>query len=366
MKIKPFQAAYPKVELITSPKSFFSSIKHQYNEYWNNGFYNLLDGEGYYVYQIKTEAKSYTGIITLSDVTELKKGRILKHEKTLAAKEQNMMHLLLQRKALVKPVLLGFKSNKAINQILQKTTTKKPLVKINFKMVDEQHTVWAVMDKKLVAEITEQFKKIKKSYIGDGHHRSTTVRLLSETRKLGAEARKYDDLLTAYFPFDQLKIWDYNRVMNITGIMSLPELVVELSRYFEIVKLEKAAKPKKKHQLTFYIDSKWYRMTWKEKYLATKKDELLLDSALLNNYIFGKILGVEDVRSDTRIQYYGGTQPLEKIEQSANKKEMGLGICIYPVSVKELTSIADKGQTLPPKSTWFLPRLRSGMITNNL
>lgn len=366
MKVKPFKAAYPKVELITSPKSFFSNIKHQYIEYRDNGFYEQLDKEGYYVYQVKLADSSHIGIITLSDVTGLKKKRILKHEKTLAAKEQNMMHLLLQRKALVKPVLLGFRSNKTINQILQKTVSKKPLVKIDFKEDSEQHLIWQVSDKKLVDQITEHFKKIKKSYIGDGHHRSTTVRLLSESKKLGEEARKYDNLLTAYFPFDQLKIWDYNRVMNITGIISIPELIVELSQYFEITKLEKATKPKKKHQLTFYIDGIWYKMNWKEKFLAKKKDGLLLDSALLNKYIFGKILGVEDVRTDTRIQYYGGTQPLTKIENSANKKDQGLGVCIYPVSVKELTTMADQGQTLPPKSTWFLPRLKSGIVTKNL
>lgn len=366
MKIKPFQAAYPKVELITSPKSFFGSIKHNYIEYRDNGFYEELKGEGYYVYQIKTLDKTHTGIITLSDVTEMKKGRILKHEKTLAAKEQNMMHLLLQRKALVKPVLLGFKSNKAINQIIEKTTKKKPLNKIHFKEDNEVHIVWTVFDKNMVEEITEHFKKIKKAYIGDGHHRCTTVKLLSESKKLGKDASKYNHLLTAYFPFEQLKIWDFNRVMNITGIISIPELIVELSKYFEISKLEKAVKPKKKHQLTFYIEGIWYRMVWREKYLSKKKDELLLDSALLNKYIFGKILGVEDVRTDTRIQYYGGTQPLTKIENSANKKEQGMGVCIYPVSVKELTTIADMGLTLPPKSTWFLPRLKSGMLTKNL
>jgi len=262
--------------------------------------------------------------------------------------------------------LLGFKSNKEINQILKKATKGKPLLSIPFKSDHELHTIWQLKKKVLVEALTDNFKKIKKAYIGDGHHRSSTVRLLNESKKLGKEAQKYDHLYTAYFPFDQLKICDFNRVVDITEIISIPEFIVDLSKYFEIEKLTKALKPQKKHNVTIYIDRKWYRLRWKAKYLRSSNKEVLLDAALINKYLFGRILGIEDVRVDTRIQYYGGNQPLDKIENSANRKERAVGICIYPISIKELTAISNLKHTLPPKSTWFLPRLKSGIIAKDL
>lgn len=366
MKIYPFKGSHPKVELVTSPKSFFGSIKAQYREYKENNIYKDLEKDCLFVLQIKTDDASHTGLLSLTDVKDMADYKILKHEQTLAAKEQQMMHLLLKRKALVKPVLLGFKSNKPIDDILQATTKKKPLIDITFENNGERHRVWKIADEEKIGEIKHLFSKIKKAYIGDGHHRSTTVKLLSESRQLGAEAKKYKSLYTAYFPFKQLKICDYNRMVDISQIMSLPEFIIGLSKYFEISKISGAAKPKKKHQMTIYLDRQWYKLKWRAKYISNKKNQVLLDSALINKYVFGDILGIADVRVDTRISYFGGTLPLTKIESSAHKCATGIGICIYPVSVKELTALADRKKTLPPKSTWFLPRLKSGLITSDL
>jgi len=366
MKIHPFKGSHPKVELVTSPKSFFGSIKAQYREYKENNIYTDLKKHCLFVIQIKTKDQSHLGLLSLTEVKEMADHNILKHEKTLAAKEQQMMHLLLQRKALVKPVLLGFKSNKSIDAILKTATKKKSLVDITFENSGERHRVWKIADENTIGELLRLFGKVKKAYIGDGHHRSTTVKLLSESKQLGAEAKKYKCLYTAYFPFSQLTICDYNRMVDISQIMSLPEFVVGLSKYFEISKMSGSAKPRKKHQITMYIDRQWYKLKWREKYLSKNKSAVVLDSELINNYVFGEILGIADVRIDTRISYFGGTLPLSKIESAAHKCSIGIGICIYPVAMKELTALADQKKTLPPKSTWFLPRLKSGLITSDL
>jgi len=366
MKIAPFKASYPKVELITSPKSFFGNIKMNYREYKDNNMYKDLEEKAYFVYKISTKYATHLGLLSMTDVKDMHTKNILKHEKTLAAKEQRMMYLLLQRKALVKPVLLGFKSNAQINKQLEKVTQVKPMLKVNFKGESEGHAIWHVSDKNTIENITALFSKVKRAYIGDGHHRSSTVKLLSETKELGEEAKKYKQLYTAYFPFKQLKICDYNRVVDICQIITIPEFIVELSKYFDISKMDSAGKPHKKHIITIYISGIWYKLKWKEKYTKNTKGNVLLDSALINKYIFENILGIKDVRVDNCINYIGGTQPLQKIESVANKLSAGIGICIYPVSVRELTSIADSGMTLPPKSTWFLPRLKSGLITNDL
>jgi len=366
MKILPFKASYPKGELITSPKSFFSSIKHQYREYKQNNFYKELQKESLFVYRIKVGDEAHLGILTLTDVKEMTKRNVLKHEKTLAAKEQQMMHLIIQRNALVKPVLLGYKSNTQIKKLVSGITKGKPLISIPFKGEEELHTVWQINDESIIKTLMKAFSKIKKAYIGDGHHRSTTLKLLSESKELGKEAGRFKYFYTAYFPFDELKICDYNRVVDIQNIISVPEFIVGLSKYFDISPISSAQKPKKKHHVTTYIDGKWYRLKWRELYLSAGKKKILLDSALINKHIFGTILGIKDVRVDTRISYFGGTQPMTKIENAAKKMDEGIGFCIYPVSVKELTGLADSGETLPPKSTWFLPRLRSGVITHDL
>ncbi len=366
MKIYPFKASYPKGELITSPKSFFSSIKHQYREYKQNNFYKELGKESLFVYRIKNGDRSHVGILTLTDVKEMSKRNVMKHEKTLAAKEQQMMHLIIQRNALVKPVLLGYKSNSQIKKIVHAVTKEKPLLNIPFKAEDEVHTVWQIKDENTVSGLVKAFSKIKKAYIGDGHHRSTTIKLLSQSKELGKDAQRFKLFYTAYFPFEELRICDYNRAVDINEIMSIPEFIVGLSKYFDITPIDGPQKPKKKHHVTTYIDGNWYRLKWRAAYLPGGKKKILLDSALLNKHIFGTILGIKDVRVDTRISYFGGTQPLGKIENAVRKMGKGIGFCIYPVSVKELTALADSGETLPPKSTWFLPRLRSGVIAHDL
>lgn len=368
MNISAFKAVFPKVDLITSPDSFFSNIKYQYNEYRNSGFYIPEKKEGIYIYKIDFPLKSYTGFLCCTDIDELRKQNIRKHEQTLAAKEQQMMHLLLQRKALVKPVLLGYKNFNGFDKITAPIIKKeKPVVTINFGSKQEKHHIWRITSKKTIKDIIDKFKKLEIAYIADGHHRSTTVLLLNSSKDLGKDAKKYNQLLTAYFPFDELDIYDYNRVVDISDIMPTSVLMAELSKYFDISSLKKPRKPKKKHEVGFFIDQRWYIMNWKDRYLKPEKgSDIILDSALINHYIFDKILGIEDVRTDTRVSYYAGTEGLSKIIKHSKKRELGIGICIYPVSEDELTSLAENKQTLPPKSTWFLPRLKSGIIAKDL
>jgi len=366
MKIYPFKGSYPKQDLIQSSGSFFSSIKLQYREYRENNIYDDLKEESFFIYQIERGGQVYTGFLTLTDTKALREGTIRRHEKTLAAKEQQMMHLLLQRKSLVKPVLLAYKPNTKIESLISKQLKEAPLVDFLIQADGEHHRVWQVSKPSVVAEFKKLFSKVSRAYIGGGHHRAATVNLLNKSKQLGKEAKKYAYMYTAYFPFNQLRIADYNRMVDISEIMPLSEFLLALSKYFDFKPLAIPAKPAKKHQLTMYIDGKWYLVNWRAKYIKSEKGKVVLDAALINRHIFKDILGIQDVRQDTRIKYFGGTQKLSKIESSANKSGEGIGICIYPVKMKELTAIADKGKTLPPKSTWFMPRLKSGLITKDL
>ena len=201
MNIFPFNAAFPKVDLITSPKSFFSNIKYQYREYRRSGFYEDAPKKGLYVYQVHGAHGKHTGLICSTNVSDLTDGIVLKHEKTLASKEQQMMHLLLKRKALVKPVLLAYHSVNKIDKILNDhIDNNEPIVDVTFKEKKERHFVWAITAKGMIAKLTKLFASVPKSYIGDGHHRTTTVALLNQSQDLGDDAKKYSRLLTAYFP----------------------------------------------------------------------------------------------------------------------------------------------------------------------
>ncbi|MBT8190104.1 MAG: DUF1015 domain-containing protein [Saprospiraceae bacterium] len=366
MKIKAFKAVFPKVDLITSPSSFFSNIKYTYSEYRKSGFYTPQEKEGIYVYQIKTRKRKHTGFICCTDVDDLRNKKIRPHESTLAAKEQAMMHLFMQRHALVKPVLLGYRPTNGIEKVLKTAIhDRKPIVKVVFS--SEEHMLWSITDNETISSIITQAQKIKRSYICDGHHRSSTVLLLNSSKDLGEDSKKYDELLTAYFPFNELEISDYNRIVNISSIMPASRFMAKLSKYFRIKRIKKGRKPEKKHEVSFYIEGYWYRMRWKKTYLEQNiKSPVLLDSALINHYIFEKILKIKNIRTNTRITYFSGEEPISKIERHADDRKCGIGICIYPVAVSELTTTADNGFTLPPKSTWFVPRLKSGIVAKDL
>ncbi len=366
MKIYPFEAVYPKVDLIASAKSFFSDIKQQYRQYRKSGIYESLSTPGIYIYQIKTETSSHIGLICCTDVNDITDLNIKKHEETLADKEQKMMGLILQRKALVKPVLLGYHSNDNIKGIITESMENEPLVSIPLEENKVWHTIWTIENKASETKLINEFAQLTTAYIGDGHHRTTTIQLLSRSKDLGEEARKYDQFLTAYFDFKELKISDFNRVVDIAEIIPLPEFIIKLSKYFDIKMIKKEAKPKKKHVIVSYIAGNWYKLKWKKRYLKQKDGLPLLDSALVNQFIFQKILGIIDVRLDKRIQYFGGTQTLNEIQKAADTCETGVALCIFPVTVEELTTISDRGLTLPPKSTYFLPRLLSGIIAKDL
>lgn len=368
MNTYPFKAVFPKVDLITSPESFFASIKYQYREYRSSGVYSKNPEDAYYVYQIQSEFGKHTGFICATSVEDLNKKKILPHEGTLAVKEQQMMHLLLKRKALVKPVLLGYYPiDNLMEEVLEKIEKVEPTIKIKFDIAKELHRLWMVQDRDLMKRIHDSFEKLEYAYIGDGHHRSTTVSLLNASKDLGSDAEKYKNLLTAYFPFNQLNIWDYNRVVDISDIMPSSRFMAELSGFLKIKPLKKSRKPGTKHEMTMLADGQWYSLMWKEKHTRKKQEgEVILDSALMDKHIFQNILRIKDVRNDTRIKYYGGTEPMDRLIKQTGKFKCGVGFCIYPVAIRELTTMADNHLTLPPKSTWFLPRLKSGIIAKDL
>lgn len=366
MNIYPFKADHPDFDLIASTDSFFSTSKINYSEFVDTGFFTSAPKSGLYVYQIKRNGSTHLGLLASSDIHDYDSGLILKHENTIAAKEQEMMQQVLKRQAMIKPVLLCHPTNKKLETILKKfIKTKKPIINTELKLSNQIHKVWCISNKELISEIQLIFKKIKKTYIADGHHRCSTSSFLAKNQDKNGSALKYDRLLSAFFPFSDMEIKSYNRVVQALRDMKTSRLIAEISKYCDIKFLEKSVAPKAIHEMIMILPFESYKLTWKKSVLKNE-DTNVLDTTLFNNYILKNIIGIEDIRTDTRVGYVEGSKGRKGVYERVIKHEHRVGFVLFPVKLKDFKQISDKNKTLPPKSTWFEPRMLNGLVVQKL
>jgi len=368
MRIRPLRAILPIPEYIASTDSFFSTVKEDYNEYLDNGFFEQDLQGAIYVYQIRTPERSYTGLITKTDVEDYLDGNIKKHEHTLPPKEQRQLQLLLKRKAMVKPILLAypdvFDLNQFINSVIEQ---EEPSLTIFLDDDHRHHLIWEIKDDRRIGWLQKQFaEQVPEAYIADGHHRcATTARLFMQAKKRGEETA-YSQLLCAFFPASELEILDFNRVIDCLADCSPTYLMARFSQLFDIDPLSVARKPEEKHELTLFINQEWYLLRWKAVILAAQSDqEVLFDASLLDELVMRDILGIQDVRTDSRVEYVEGPKGLEGLRKKALKSDTRIGFCLFPVQLDEMFTVARAGRVLPPKSTWFEPRLKNGIIVQD-
>ena len=369
MTIRPFQAVYPNTDYIASSDSFFETVKSQFLEYRKTGFFEKTSQESVYIYQIQTKKRTYTGLIACSDINEYIDGNIKKHENTLAAKEQEQMYLLMSRKAVVKPVLLIYPKVKKIDTLIADyIKNKKSFYEIYFDADEQNHVFWEVNNGELIEKIQKLFStKVPVTYIADGHHRcSSTSLLYSRTKKKNKE-NPYQNLLSAFFPIEELEIHDYNRIVDGLSEISGTQFMAKLSQLFEIEILEKESKPKQKHEITMFLNKEWFSLKWKTSILKKyKKENIVLDAKLLDIEVLKNILGIKDVKTDTRIKYLEGPRSLAELKSKTLKVETRVAFCLYPTEMSDLISTADADGIMPPKSTWFEPRLKNGLIVQEV
>lgn len=369
MRIKPFQATYPNFDFIASPDSFCEDAKNSFREFQANGFFEKAPKDALYIYQIETDARKHTGLIALNEVEDFFAGKIKKHEKTLSEREQQQMQLFLRWNAILKPVLLTYSPVPDISRWLEHfTSSNKPLYTTRFAKDRQTHRVWAVTDPAEIRHLQQLFDaNVKGTYIADGHHRTTTVALLHERLKDKHQEFDFDNLFCAYFPSDQLDILDYNRVVEGLRDISSTQFIVKMSRIFELDVLHEPRKPLEKHEIVMYAQKEWYSLRWKEAVLKSHaKDRVVLDATLLNEFVLDEIFHIRDVRTDTRITYIEGDKGLEGVRKATNDSDDRIGFLLYPVSFEDMIRMADAGESLPPKSTYFEPRLKSGMLVKML
>ncbi|MEN0003653.1 MAG: DUF1015 family protein [Bacteroidota bacterium] len=368
MRINPFQAVLPELELITSADSFFDTVKEEYPDYFKSGFFNKNAQEALYVYQIRTLGRAYTGLIACTAIQDYLEGHIRKHEQTLAAKEQKQVQLLLGRRATVKPILLTYPAQASINAwTAQYIEGKAPFMRFLFDNDQQEHLLWEVAEGADIQHLQQLFAKaVPHTYIADGHHRTSTTALMFERKQEKVNEAAFDQLLCALFPSTDIEIHDFNRIVD--GLNELPVSVfmAKLSRLFDIKLLKNGRKPSKKFHIHMYLQKNWFRLKWRSEVLKRyQKKAVVLDTQLLDELVLKKIIGIKNVRNDSRIQYVEGPKGTVGIERKVNKSNTQVGFCLPPVSLEELIELADEGKALPPKSTWFEPRMKNGLVVKD-
>lgn len=369
MKIKPFRATYPNFDFIASPDSFCDDAKHAFREFQANGFFEKSPLDAFYVYQIESDGRRHTGLIALNEVEDFFAGKVKKHEKTLSEREQKQMQLFLQWNAILKPVLLTYPPVPDINHWLEQFCQRyQPLFSTRFAKDRQTHRVWTIADTDDIATLQHLFgTHVHGTYIADGHHRTTTIALLHERLKGKGNGFDFSHLFCAFFSADQLDILDYNRVVDGLNEMSPTHFMVKMSKVFDLDVLEQPRKPRAKHEIVMYAQKQWYSLHWKESVLKKQDAErVILDANLLNELVLAEILDIRDVRSDERLTYVDGAKGLDGLRKAVNDKDGGIGFMLFPVMIDDMIRMVDIGESLPPKSTYFEPRLKSGMLVKML
>jgi len=317
----------------------------------------------YYIYQLVMNGKSQTGLVCGSSVDDYEKGLIKKHEFTRPEKELDRINHIKTTGAQTGNVFLAYKNIDDIDNIIDNWKAEKNPV-YDLKADDQiQHTIWIINDNDIINKISTIFKtQVPGTYIADGHHRAASAAKVRHA--LGKNAPAGSDIfLTTLFPANQLMIMDYNRLVKDLNGLSVDELLSKAAEKFTIEKVTKAFSPSALHQFGLYLNKQWYQLTAKENTYTT--DPIgILDVTILQDNFLDPILNIKDQRTDERIDFVGGIRGLGELENRVNSGEMAVAISLHPVSIQQLFDIADSGNVMPPKSTWFEPKLRDGLLTH--
>lgn len=325
----------------------------------------------FYIYRLTMNGKSQTGLVACTSIDEYIENKIKKHELTRADKEEDRIRHVDTCNANTGPIFLTYRNKKTIDDIIDKCTKVTPI----YDFVSDDgigHTVWLVDNKEVIDSLVNEFKAVEALYIADGHHRNASAVKVGLKRRAekpdytGDEEFNY--YLSVIFPDNQLYIMDYNRVVKDLNGYNKEEFVAEVSKKFDVSEYtgEGCFKPKEKHTFGMYMDNKWYVLKAKESIVDENDSVACLDVSILQKELLSPILGIGDPRTDKRIDFVGGIRGLGELEKRVNSGEMAVAFSMYPTTMDQLMNIADDNKIMPPKSTWFEPKLRSGIFVHSL
>ncbi len=351
-------------------KVYPSAVEH-FHMFREKGWLRQDEKEQYYVYAQTMNGRTQYGLVVAAWVEDYMEGRIKKHELTRRDKEEDRMKHVRVNNANIEPVFFAYPHRDDLDEIIRKVTAQEP--EYDFVAAPEGfgHTFWVISDDEMIQRITRIFEEIPAMYIADGHHRSAAAALVGNEKKLqnphhtGEE--EYNYFLAVCFPDNQLNIIDYNRVVRDLNGMSSEEFLKALEQDFEVEKKGKEIyKPNRLHNFSLYLDGEWYSLTAKPGRYDDSDPIGVLDVTISSNLILDKLLGIKDLRSDKRIDFVGGIRGLGELKKRVDSGEMRMALALYPVTMQQIIDIADSGNIMPPKTTWFEPKLRSGLIIHEL
>jgi uncharacterized protein (DUF1015 family) len=321
----------------------------------------------FYLYAQTMDGRTQYGFVGVASVDDYWNDVIKKHEKTRKDKEEDRANHVRYTNSHSGPIFLTFHDNDELQAIINEISQKQP----NTDIVTSdsiRHQVWVIEDDSLISKISDIFKNMKNLYVADGHHRSAAAAIVGRERQLANPNHKGDEeynfFLAVAFPASHLKILDYNRVVKDLNGLTKDSFIEKIKQNFDIIEVQKQCKPEKKGQFGMYLDGKWYKLEVKPEITKVNDPVEKLDVSILQKYVLSSILGINDPRTDKRIDFVGGIRGLDELEKRVNSGEMAVAFALYPTSIKELMDIADAGQIMPPKSTWFEPKLRDGLFVH--
>lgn len=349
----------------------YGKAVENFRAFRNNGWLVQDDTDHYYIYAQTMDGRTQYGIVVAANVHDYVNGVIKKHELTRRDKEEDRMKHVRVNNANIEPVFFAYPDNAELDAIVAKYTAREPEYDFVAPGDGFGHTFWVIDGKEDIDRITALFADMPALYIADGHHRSAAAALVGAEKAAQNPNHKGDEeynyFMAVCFPASQLTIIDYNRVVKDLNGLTAEQFLKALEKDFIVEeKGESVYKPSSLHNFSLYLAGKWYSLTAKPGTYDDNDPIGVLDVTISSNLILDEILGIKDLRSDKRIDFVGGIRGLEELKRRVDSGEMAMALALYPVSMKQLMDIADTGNIMPPKTTWFEPKLRSGLIIHKL
>lgn len=367
--IKP-EIDFPEGTDEHDPKVYDKAVEN-FRMFQEKGWLVQDEKENYYVYAQTMNGKTQYGLVVGAYVPDYMNGVIKKHELTRRDKEEDRMKHVRINNANIEPVFFAYPDNPQLDAIIAKYTSQTPEYDFIAPGDGFGHTFWVIDNDEDIDKITKAFADMPALYIADGHHRSAAAALVGAEKAAQNPNHKGDEeynyFMAVCFPANQLTIIDYNRVVKDLNGLTTEEFLDALNKNFVVeCKGEEIYKPASLHNFSLYVDGKWYSLTAKPGTYDDNDPIGVLDVTISSNLILDEILGIKDLRSDKRIDFVGGIRGLGELKQRVDSGEMKVALALYPVSMKQLMDIADTGNIMPPKTTWFEPKLRSGLVIHKL
>ena len=354
----------------TDPRVYAKAAEN-FRKFRQNGWLVRDNKEQYYIYAQTMSGKTQYGLVVCACVDDYLKGNIKKHELTRADKEEDRMKHVRVNNANIEPVFFAYRDDVVLDELVARYVKDAPEYDFTAQGDGFRHRLWIIDKDEDIKTVTERFAGIPSLYIADGHHRSAAAALVgAEKARLNPDHRgdeEYNWFMAVCFPASQLTIIDYNRVVKDLNGMSSEEFLKALEKDFVVEKKGKDIfKPSELHVFSLYIDGEWYKLTAKQGTFDDSDPIGVLDVTISSNLILDQLLGIKDLRRDKRIDFVGGIRGLGELKRRVDSGEMKMALALYPVSMKQLMDIADTGNIMPPKTTWFEPKLRSGLVIHSL